>query len=64
MSAMEQDILAALRRLQRQWARVYAKHLALEVYYCESQVRAYLRRLEAAGLVERPGGRRGGWVVV
>lgn len=63
MTEIEQAILQALRELTRWMERVYSYEIAAEIDKSARQARNYLKRLEDAGLVKRPNGKRGGWVV-
>lgn len=59
---MEAKVLEALRQLNREIKRVFSYDLAAEIDKSARQMRVYLARLEQAGLVQRPHGKRGGWV--
>lgn len=63
MTQIEKDTLQALCHLQRTFKKIYSYHVAMEINRCERQARIYLARLESTGLVCRPNGGRGGWVV-
>lgn len=64
LTDMELAILQALRELPRTFKRIYSYHVAMEINKSERTARYYLARLEAAGLVTHPKGRRSGWVMV
>lgn len=63
MTEIEQMVLEALRELTHWIERVYSYEIAAEIDKSARQARNYLARLEKAGLVRRPYGKRGGWVV-
>lgn len=61
----EEDIkvIAALRTLLRNFKRVAAWQVAMLIEKSERTARNRLRKLEQAGMVERPYGKLSGWVV-
>lgn len=64
MSKLELDILYALWRLGQELRQVFSYEVAAEVDKSPRMARVYLRRLEQRGYVDRPYGKRSGWVAV
>lgn len=64
MSPYEQDVILPLVRRLNETGAILSARLAVEINRSERMARVYLSRLEKAGAVCRPKGKRKGWMVV